>query len=231
MKTRRNIAVVVASGIGSRFGGEIPKQFVELAGKPLAVHCLGLFERNRLIDEIILVVPEQFVAYASREIVDKYNLRKIKKITAGGETRQESVFAGLSACPGGIDLAVIHDAVRPFLSMDLLDQLVVKADKTGAAILAVPARESIKLADGEVIERTLKRDTIWIAQTPQVFRFDDILNAHRRAETAGNEATDDAELYEQYCGQVAIVRGSYNNIKITTKGDFAMAQVLAGEIL
>ncbi len=227
MKTRRNTALVVAAGGGSRFGGELPKQFADLSGKPMIMYCLELFERCNLIDEVILVVAEDYLVYASQEIVDRFRLKKINKLTTGGESRQESVLAGLSACQLGADLVVIHDAVRPLLAMDLLRKTIEKAAETGAAILAVPSQESVKMVEGGSIVRTLIRDTVWIAQTPQAFRFEKILDAHRRAEAAGNEATDDSELYEQYCGRVSVVHGSYNNIKITTRGDL----ILAAELL
>ena len=229
MKTNRNIALVVAGGTGDRFGGTLPKQFIELAGKPVVLHCLELFERCDLIDEIVLVVPEDYLVYASTEIVDKSGLKKIHKITAGGETRQESVHAGLSACHPGGDLVVIHDAVRPLLRMTHLRETIEKAAETGAAIMAVQSRESVKLVDEGTIVKTLIRDTIWIAQTPQVFRYDSILDAHNRAEAAGNEATDDAQLYEQYCGTVTVVRGSYDNVKITTAADLVLAEELLRE--
>jgi 2-C-methyl-D-erythritol 4-phosphate cytidylyltransferase len=227
MKTRRNTALVVAAGGGNRFGGELPKQFADLSGKPIIVYCLELFERCNLIDEVVLVVAEDYLVHASREIVDRFRLKKINKLTTGGESRQESVMAGLSACQRGTDLVVIHDAVRPLLTMDLLRKTIEKAAETGGAILAVPSRESVKMVEGESIVRTLTRDTVWIAQTPQVFNVEKILDAHRRAEAAGNEATDDSELYEQYCGRVAVVHGSHNNIKITTHGDL----ILAAELL
>jgi len=227
MKTRRNMAILAAAGTGSRMESELPKQFMNLDGKPLAAYSLLLFERCPLIDEIILVVSGAYLAYASSELVDKFGIKKIHKITTGGETRQESVFAGLTACPPTSDIVVIHDAARPLLTMDLLERTMEKARETNAAILAVPAKESMKLSDGENVARTLKRHTVWIAQTPQAFRFEGILEAHRRAEEAEHEATDDSELYEKYGGKVAIVRGSYNNIKITAPADL----ILAREIL
>jgi 2-C-methyl-D-erythritol 4-phosphate cytidylyltransferase len=232
MKTTRNIAIVVAAGTGSRFGGQLPKQFLPLGGKPMILHSLELFEKSDLVDEIVLVVSNDFLAYASQAIVDKYELHKIRKITCGGETRQESVLAGLSACPTGIDLVAIHDAARPFLAPDLFANVMAKAAETGAAILAVKAKESIKLCENGLIGKSLKRDSVWIAQTPQVFHCADILSAHKRAEAASNnDATDDAQLYEQYCGPVTLVPGSYNNIKITTPADFILAQeIIKGQI-
>jgi len=231
MKTSRNIAIVVAAGSGSRIGGGLPKQFLPLDRKPMIVHSLGFFEKNALIDEVVLVVAEEYLAYASQAIVDEWSLRKIRKITAGGETRQESVLAGLTACPSGIVLVAIHDAARPFVAGDLFAKVMARARETGAAILAVPAKESIKMVENGVIAQTLRRDSIWIAQTPQVFLFENILQAHQRAADARNEATDDAQLYEQYCGPVAIVHGSYNNIKITTKSDFILAEEILKETL
>ncbi|UCC78950.1 MAG: 2-C-methyl-D-erythritol 4-phosphate cytidylyltransferase [Candidatus Zixiibacteriota bacterium] len=230
MKTARNIAIVIAGGEGKRFGDKLPKQYHDLGGRPVMTYCLDLFERSDMINEVVLVVSEDYLVYASREIVDKFGYRKVKKITTGGESRQESVHAGLTACPTGIDLVVIHDAVRPFLAKDLLHEAIKTANATGAAILAVPAKESVKLVRGKSIEKTLLRDTVWIAQTPQVFRFDGILEAHNRAEAAENEATDDSQLYEQYCGEVSIVRGSYNNIKITSRGDLVLAEEILREI-
>jgi len=224
MKTTRNIAIVVAAGSGSRLGGELPKQFQKLVNKPMLVYSLELFEKSPLIDEVVLVVASDYLVYASQSIVDYYKFDKVRKITSGGETRQESVLAGLTACPQGIDLVAIHDAARPFLTSTMLEAVMQKASETGAAILAVPAKDSIKIAEDGAIVKTLKRDTIWIAQTPQVFHFDAILDAHRRGEAARNDATDDSELYEQYIGKVAIVMGSYNNIKITTPADFILAQ-------
>jgi 2-C-methyl-D-erythritol 4-phosphate cytidylyltransferase len=224
MKTSRNIAIVVAAGIGNRFGGVMPKQFQKLANKPLVVHSLELFQKSSLIDEIVLVVSEEYMAYASQAIVDEWHIHKVRKITAGGKTRQESVLAGLTACSNGIVLVAIHDAARPFIAEDLFREVMAIAAVTGAAILAVPAKESIKIAKDGIITKSLRRDSIWIAQTPQVFRFDNILSAHQRAEAARNEATDDAELYEQYCGPVSIVNGSQNNIKITSPYDFILAQ-------
>jgi 2-C-methyl-D-erythritol 4-phosphate cytidylyltransferase len=231
MKISRNIAIVVAAGTGSRMGGELPKQFLQLGGKPMIVHSLNLFERSELIDEIILVVHQDYLAYVSQAIVDEYKFHKIRKITCGGETRQESVLAGLTACPAGIDMVAIHDAARPFLADNLFRNVLAKASETGAAILAIQAKESIKIADNHVIIKTLKRDSIWIAQTPQVFRFAAILDAHQRAEASKNEATDDSELYEQYCGSVSIVPGSQNNIKITTPADLILAEeIIKGQL-
>jgi len=231
MKIRRNVAIVVAGGTGSRFGGDMPKQYLDLGGKPIICHSLDIFERCELIDEVIIVVSEDYLAYASQNIVDRYGYKKINKLTTGGESRQKSVYAGLSACPTGINLTVIHDSVRPFLAMDLLTKTIEKASETVAAILAVPAKDSIKLCKGDIIEKTMLRDSVWIAQTPQIFEFDKILDAHKRGEEAKNEVTDDSQLYEQYCGEVSIVRGSYNNIKITTKADYILAKELYKEII
>jgi len=229
MKTRRNMAILVAAGSGSRMSNDHPKQFADLAGKPVIAYSLDLFERCKLIDDVILVVSEKYLAYSSAEIIDKYDFKKVNKITTGGETRQESVFAGLTACPPVSDLVAIHDAARPLLTKSDLESVIEKAQETKAAILAVPARESVKLSNGEKIKSTLKRDSVWIAQTPQVFDYRGILDAHQRGDAAEYEATDDSELYEKYIGEVSIVRGSYNNIKITFPADMEYArEILRG---
>lgn len=228
MKTRRNIAILAAAGTGNRMESKLPKQFMDLAGKPIAAYSLFLFEHCRMIDEVVLVVSEDYLVYASQELVDKFSFKKVNKITTGGETRQESVLAGLTACPSSPDIVAIHDAARPLLSMNLLEEVIAKAEQSGAAIPAVPARDSVKLTDGDGVVKTLKRDTVWLAQTPQAFRFDDIFSAHKRADASLYEATDDSELYEQYCGRVTIVMGSYQNIKITTPADLILAREIIG---
>jgi len=227
MKTRRNLAVIVASGLGARMQAELPKQFMELAGKPLLFWTLSCFERCRMIDEIILVVPEDYLAYSSQAIVDKFDFKKIHKITTGGETRQESVLAGLTACPRAIDNVAIHDGVRPFVRNTLLNTLLDSVTPNQAVIPAVKVKETIKIVDNQMLAKTLPRENIYLAQTPQVFSYPNIFEIHKKAAEQEYEATDDAMLAEQYGLDVKVIEGHYDNIKITTPEDL----VLAGEIL
>jgi 2-C-methyl-D-erythritol 4-phosphate cytidylyltransferase len=224
MKTRRNLAVIVASGQGTRMKSDLPKQFMELLGKPLLFWTISCFERSRLIDEIILVVPEDYLAYTSQAVVDKFGFRKINKITTGGETRQESALAGLTACPRATDKVAIHDGVRPFVRDTLIDSLFELVTENKAVIPAVRARETVKFVDDKMMARTLPRDRIYLAQTPQVFHYLSILEIHRKAAEEEYEATDDAMLAEQYGMDVEIIEGHYDNIKITTPEDLALAK-------
>ncbi len=227
MKTRRNLAVIVASGLGARMQSELPKQFMDLAGKPVLYWTLSCFERCRIIDEIVLVVPEDYLAYSSQAIVDKFGFRKIHKITTGGETRQESVLAGLTACPRATDNVAIHDGVRPFIRDTLIDMLFESVTSNQAIIPAIKVKETIKIVDNNMLARTLPRENIYLAQTPQVFYYPTIFEIHKKAAEQEYEATDDAMLAEQYGLDVKVIEGHYDNIKITTPEDL----VLAGEIL
>jgi 2-C-methyl-D-erythritol 4-phosphate cytidylyltransferase len=227
MKTRRNLAVIAASGLGTRMGSDIPKQFMELLGKPILARAIAPFERCRLIDEIILVVPEEYLAFTSQSIVDKYGYRKILKIITGGETRQESVLAGLTACPRSTGMVAIHDGVRPFVNHILIERLIEAATETRGVIPAVKVKETVKQVDDNMMSKTLPRDNIYLAQTPQVFYYPSIFEIHGKAADSEFEASDDAMLAEQYGLEVMVVDGSYDNIKITTPEDI----ILAREIL
>ena len=224
MKTRRNLAVIVASGLGARMQSELPKQFMDLAGKPLLYWTISCFERNRMIDEIILVVPEDYLAYSSQAIIDKFGFRKIHKITTGGETRQESVLAGLTACPRATGNVAIHDGVRPFVRDSLIDTLFDSVTPKQAVIPAVKVKETIKIVDSHMLAKTLPRENIYLAQTPQVFYYPGIFEIHKKAAEEKYEATDDAMLAEQYGMDVKVIEGHYDNIKITTPSDLVIAE-------
>jgi 2-C-methyl-D-erythritol 4-phosphate cytidylyltransferase len=227
MKTRRNLAVIVASGLGTRMNSELPKQFMDLSGKPVLAWTISCFERCRLIDEIIIVVPEDFLSYTSQAIVDMYQFRKIRKIITGGETRQESVLAGLMACPRTADKVAIHDGVRPIVRDTMIERLIETATETMGVVPAVQSRDTVKIASEKMMSRTLPRDKIYLAQTPQVFYYPEILRIHQRAAEEEFEGSDDAMLAEQYGMEVLIVPGYYDNIKITMPEDL----ILAREIL
>ena len=224
MKTRRNLAVIVAGGSGVRMNANLPKQYLQISGKPILAMAADAFEKSPLIDEIILVVAEDYLAYASYEIVDKHNLKKVSKIISGGATRQESVLAGLSASPQVTDYVAIHDGVRPFIRQTMIDQLFKTVPQTGAAIPVVNVKETIKLVENNLITSTVPREKAYLAQTPQLFRYESILDIHRKAADQKYEATDDAMLAEQYGMKVAIVPGYYDNIKITTPEDLILAE-------
>ena len=227
MKTRRNLAVIVASGTGTRMNSSMPKQFIEVLGKPVLVWTIECFEKSNLIDEIVLVVPNDYLAYTSQAIVDTYGFKKIRKITGGGETRQESVLAGLAACPRSLDKVAIHDGVRPIVRQSLIEEVFETASETNGAIPAVKVKETVKIVDQDMYAKTLPRDNIYLAQTPQVFSYPTIFDIHKQAAETEFEASDDAMLAEHFGHKVKIINGYYDNIKITTPEDL----VLAKEIL
>lgn len=204
------------------------KQYLELRGVPVVVRTLRVFDTSNLIDRIVLVVPEDDQAFCRDELIAAAGLAKPVDLVAGGKTRQASVFNGLQALEAAEeDLVVIHDAVRPFLQVSELVACIETAGKTGACILALQAFDTLKQADSDGrISATLDRESIWLAQTPQVFRYGTIRAAHARAKQAGINVTDDAALLEMDGQPVSIVPGSRLNIKITTPEDLALATAI-----
>lgn len=217
-------AIIPAGGRGIRMENAINKQFITIKNKPIIVHSLEKFCDCFLIDEIIAVVPEEWINFVNQEIIKKYQLSKVKKVVAGGSTRQESVFNGLLLIDKNTDLVLIHDAVRPLISADSIDAVIHAGLTNGAAILAVPALDTIKEVESGVVKSTLDRNLLWQVQTPQVFSREIILEAHQKAIQENIIATDDAALVENLGFPVHIVPGSYENIKITTPDDLALAE-------
>ena len=196
----RTIAIIPAAGFGARMKAEIPKQFLKLDGKPILAVTLEKFNRCPLVDGIILVVPAEEVDFCNREIVEKYNLSKVLKVTAGGKRRQDSVRAGIEAIESGCDCVLIHDGVRPFVSLEIIESAIEAIKGERAVITAVPAKDTVKRVNEEgYVAKTYERRLLWLIQTPQVFRYEDILNAHiTHAEQEGwDEVTDDAMLMEK----------------------------------
>jgi 2-C-methyl-D-erythritol 4-phosphate cytidylyltransferase len=219
-------AIIAAAGCGKRMGSSIHKQFLQIENKPILVHTLEKFRQSTLIDSIIIVVPKDWYRYVLENIVDKFRISKVNKIVIGGATRQESVHKALKAVSEDISTVVIHDAVRPLISLNLLNKVILKGKETGAAVLAVPIHESIKKVSDNQIEQSLERDSIWLVQTPQVFKKDLIFHAYQQAFFNSITATDDSELVEFLGYPIHVVEGSRSNIKITTKEDLDLAKFL-----
>ncbi|MEW6259964.1 MAG: 2-C-methyl-D-erythritol 4-phosphate cytidylyltransferase [Thermodesulfobacteriota bacterium] len=217
-------AVVVAAGKGVRMGGPLPKQFLPLRGMPLVCHSLSAMARH--VDAIVLVAAQQDIAYCRNEVLTRVDLPVPIDVVAGGQERQDSVYRGLCAVASQADLVLIHDAVRPFVPEHALTNAIRQAQETGACILGIPAIDTLKQVRDGRIEGTLQREVVWQAQTPQVFRTDRIVEAHRQAIRDGIIGTDDAALLERMGHPVAIVYGSRFNLKITTPEDFWIAEAL-----
>ncbi len=213
--------VVVAAGASRRLG--VDKVFLPLAGKPLLAWSLDVCQDCELLSRIVIVLNTVNLALGRRLVTERC-WSKVVDICPGGNRRQDSVRLGLSKL-GICDWVVIHDGARPFLTPQLIQDGLQAAQMTGAAIAAVPVTDTIKLGDdGLMVRETLNRQELWAAQTPQVFRFDIISKAHEQIE---NDVTDDASLVEQLGYKVRLYMGSYDNIKVTTPQDLALAEIIA----
>ncbi|MEK6549264.1 MAG: 2-C-methyl-D-erythritol 4-phosphate cytidylyltransferase [Nitrospirota bacterium] len=221
------VAVVPAGGTGKRMGAGTPKQFLMLDGVPLMLHALRVLDRTPGVTEVVLVVPKEERDRALTEVVERYGLKKVLKVVPGGATRQESVQHGLNEVGEDVEIVVVHDAVRPFITEDRIERSIEAARKHGGAIVAVPMKDTPKQAGPDrLIQRTLDRTELWLAQTPQAFRRALVVEAYRKAAIAHVHATDDAALVERLGHKVAIVEGSWENIKITTPEDMILAEAI-----
>lgn len=221
-----NCAVIVAAGRGNRFGSQIPKQFVEIGGKPVLIHTLERFENCAAIDEIILVLAAAEIE-GFRRLLQKFDFSKLKKICAGGDTRAASVFEGVKNASAQTQIFVIHDGARPFVKDSEITQTIEKAKEKGASCLTAEVTDTIKEVDekGSII-RTISRESLRRALTPQCFRADILRKAFASVENLSATATDECYLVENAGFQVAAVKGSAQNIKITFPEDLAFAEYL-----
>jgi 2-C-methyl-D-erythritol 4-phosphate cytidylyltransferase len=226
----KTAAIITAAGAGIRMGGDQAKQFMDLGGRPLLAVTLERFERSPAIEGIVLVVPSGKVDDCRDRIVRKYGLAKVVKVVAGGKRRQDSVRLGLEATEGQYPFVLIHDGVRPLVSPELISRVAKAMNRYRAVIPALAARETIKEANAAgLVVKTHDRTALWLVQTPQAFRYEDILEAHRRTlEEKWEEVTDDALLMERMGVPVNIIEGSEENIKITTPRDLELARFLVG---
>jgi 2-C-methyl-D-erythritol 4-phosphate cytidylyltransferase len=214
-------AIVVAAGKSQRMSGT-DKIFAPLAGQPVLLRVLQPFIDCPGVDRIVVVLNNRNYDEGKALIVEQHWEKEVA-VCIGGRRRQDSVLAGLKLL-GDCDLVVIQDGARPMVTEELIEDGLATAKETGAAIAAVPATDTIKLADKEMITRqTLPRDSLWLCQTPQVFIYSVLIKAYREATI---EVTDDAQIVELAGGKVKLYMGSYDNIKITTPADLAMAEML-----
>lgn len=221
-------AIVVAGGRGERLGGLVPKQFLELKGKPVLVWAVERIWACAQISEMIVVVPSQH-----RERAEKIFQGKEIKLVSGGTERQDSVYAGLLACSAQAELILIHDGVRPFPSKELILRVIEKARNTGAVVPGLPVKETLKEIEpsSNRVISTVDRSRIYTIQTPQAFYRELILSAHQRAQNLGFYTTDDAGLLEWMGNEVFLVEGEETNLKITTALDLKLAETLAEDLL
>lgn len=219
-------AIVLAAGKGTRMNSKIQKQFLEVEGKPVIYYSLKCFQESPLIRDIILVTGEESLSYCKEEIVKRFGFSKVKKVTAGGKERYDSVYAGLCACDN-TDYVLIHDGARPFVTEEILERTCFAVKETGACVVGMPAKDTIKISDrNKMVESTPAREKVWLVQTPQAFRYSLIKESYESIRCKDMRGiTDDAMIVEQESGvKVALVHGSYENLKITTPEDLIIAE-------
>jgi len=221
----KSVALIPAAGMGRRMGEPINKQYLLLDNKPILAHTLDLFQRADFIDEIVVIVPAEEIEYCRMQVVEKYGMEKVRQIVAGGVERQNSVLNGLRAldCQDE-DVILIHDGVRPFVPLAVVQRSIEMALEYDGALVAVPVKDTVKVIEGAFVAATPPREALWLAQTPQSFRYNIIRAAHECAEAEGFSGTDDASLLEWSGRKVHVVIGDYRNIKITTPEDLVLAQ-------
>jgi len=218
-------AVIVAAGSGERMGGG-DKLMTLLGGEPVIARVASTFQNCKLISQIVLVLSEANLE-RGKQLAIARGWSKVSDICPGGRRRQDSVVSGLNRLKD-CDWVVVHDGARPLVTEDLISRGLIAAEATGAAAAAVPVTDTIKVAgDDMFIRKTPPRRKLWAVQTPQVFRLATITSAYRHIED--NEVTDDAAAVEQSGHRVKLYMGAYDNIKITTPSDLALAEVLLGK--
>ncbi|MBN4051021.1 MAG: 2-C-methyl-D-erythritol 4-phosphate cytidylyltransferase [Alkaliphilus sp.] len=233
---RKSIAIIVAAGKGTRMGRGINKQFLLLEGKPILAHTIKAFEECESIDEIIIIVTKGEIDYCRGNIIEKFGCTKVTKIVVGGSERVSSVFRGLSEVSSYDSIITVHDGARPLITSSQISECVETAKKLGSAVLAVQVKDTIKIVSPDMeIERTLKRSELWAIQTPQSFHYSVIMKAYetymeRKLENRDNvdrqsyhHPTDDSSLVEQIGIKVHVIKGDYENLKITTPEDIIVA--------
>jgi len=221
-------AIIPAAGRGKRIGASVPKQFLEIQGKPLLHHTLTVFASCKLIDYVVLVMPRADVDKMGEDWLNKYEI--VREVVVGGEQRQDSVYNGFNSLEEGTDIVVVHDGVRPFTTPQMITATVEAAQQHGAAITAIPVSDTVKQAADGFVKQTVSRDGLWRVQTPQAFQYGLLQQAFKKAKKDSYYGTDEGSLVEYLGERVKIVPGSELNIKITRKEDLVLGESLLSKI-
>lgn len=230
MQREKTAAIVLSAGSGKRMRSDIPKQYLEIKGKPVIYYSLKAFEDSE-VTEIVLVCGAADIEYCRRDIIEKYHFKKVKAVVPGGTERYDSVFEGLKVLED-IDYVLIHDGARPMLTVDMIARSLEAVRSDRACVLAMPVKDTIRVSDADRFAvQTPDRSTLWMVQTPQTFSYELIYGAYAKMDAGRRSGkmlppiTDDAMVAEYAAGQkVRLVEGSYENIKITTPEDLLIAE-------
>ena len=222
------IAIVPGAGLGKRFGPDTNKPFHLLLDKPLIIWALEVFEAMDEIHEVIPVLKESDMQ-TGIEMFERHGLSKVKRIAPGGKERQDSVYNALKLIKDSADLVLIHDGARPLIDSGIVRTALQHISGFDGIVVGVPVKDTIKEVADSIVKRTLKRETLWAIQTPQIFIQRTLVKAYREAMAEKFYSTDDAALLERSGGKVKIIMGSYSNIKVTTPEDIPLAEHLLKE--
>jgi 2-C-methyl-D-erythritol 4-phosphate cytidylyltransferase len=218
----KTIAIIPSGGVGSRFLSSIPKQYVKVLGKELIVYTLEVFQKCKLVDEIIIAAQSEYFDLLNN-LKQKYNINKISKIIEGGKERQNSVNNALNNCSlSNDDLVVVHDAARPLLSQTLLEKAIRLANKSDSVVVAIKAKDTLLKGNNNKVENYIDRNSIYYVQTPQIFRYKILNEAFEIANKTNFLATDESMLVKNIGIDVNILEGDSTNFKITTKSDLEL---------
>lgn len=217
--------VIPAAGQGKRMNAGQNKQFIKLNDIPVIIHTLRVFDGDSNCRGIILVVNESELALFN-DLISHYRIKNVRNVVVGGSERQHSVYNGLKALTLEDGIVLIHDGARPFVKQTIIHELVKTAVEYNSAIVAVPVKDTVKLVQDHVVEKTMERSSLWSVQTPQAFRLSLILKAHEEAAKNNYLGTDDASLVERLGEKVQIVVGDYENIKLTTPEDLIYGEAI-----
>lgn len=226
----KNYVIIVAAGRGRRMETDVNKQFLNIKGKPVIYYSLKTFSGSKLIDGIIIVCAESEIEYCKNEIVEKYKIDKVLKIVSGGKERQDSVYNGLKAIDD-CEIVLIHDGARPFVNDRIIEDGIKNAMEYGACACGVIPKDTLKVRDNKGFSTyTLNRNEIFSIQTPQCFKYNIILECHKKIKEDKISVTDDTAVVNYYGNSVYLYDGSYDNIKITTPEDIYIAEKIAEKI-
>jgi 2-C-methyl-D-erythritol 4-phosphate cytidylyltransferase len=216
--------IIPAAGQGKRMGAGKNKVLLELNNIPVLIHTLKVFDEDELCDGIILAVNPLDTA-EFKSLINKYKVKKVLDLVPGGKERQDSIYNALKTVKN-TGIILVHDAARPFILKEHIHRLLDTAQETGAAIIGVPAKDTMKTVGNHVVMATVERSSLWAVQTPQAFRFSVLYKAYEHAEKEHFIGTDDSSLVERISHPVTMVEGDYDNIKLTTKEDLFFAQAI-----
>nr|WP_300278717.1 2-C-methyl-D-erythritol 4-phosphate cytidylyltransferase [Peptacetobacter sp.] len=224
-----NTVMIVAAGSGKRMNAGMNKQFIKIDNKEIIAHTIERFYNSSMINEIILCIKKEEEEFVRKNILEKYHFENII-ISYGGKERQDTINNGLDKVSPNCDILLIHDGARPFITDEIIENAINETKKLKATVVGVMVKDTIKIVDGNEIKDTPNRANLWAAQTPQSFEFNLIKDAYKKAYEDGFYGTDDAMIVERAGHKVYMIDGSYNNIKITSPEDLAIAEIISRKI-